>query len=451
MNIINVNFSKHTEEIRPLNGVCCAPYSLNMGNKQKVISEMFKSANIPYCRLHDCCGAWGGCYFVDVPNVFPDFEADENNPENYDFHYTDEYIKAIQDAGTQTYYRLGVTIEWGSKKYASLIPKDFEKWARICEHIIAHYNEGWADGFEYNLKYWEIWNEPENPGNANGKCMWSGSKEDFFKLYKITSKHLKSKFSQIKIGGYGGCGFYELTRTDIPEEWKDFIPYFIDFLKMVKKEDCPLDFYSWHIYTEDEKELFTHAKYVRETLDEYGFKETESHLNEWNIGLEGESFAKKHTMESGSFLAAVMCGLQRLKYVDKAMYYCFSYDSTYNGFLDQNNHSISPAWYPFKAFGELYALKGAVETKCEGNIYAQGATDGQNNLLMISNYNSDEVKTEIDLKGFNEKNRIDVFYCADGKDFEKEFSFEIVEETKMEIKIPMYSVVMLRGKNECTA
>ena len=442
-----MNFLKNKGLIRPLNGVCCAPYSISLGEKQKIIHEMFKEANISYCRLHDCCGGWGGCHFVDVPNIFPDFEADENNPENYDFHYTDEYIKAIQDAGAETYYRLGVTIEWGSKKYASLIPEDFAKWARICEHIIAHYNEGWANGFEYDLKYWEIWNEPENPGNINGKCMWSGSKEDFFRLYKITSKHLKSVFPQLKIGGYGSCGFYEVTRTDIPEEWKGFIPYFIDFLKMIKEEACPLDFFSWHVYTEDEKELFAHAKYVRETLDEYGFKETESHLNEWNIGLEGESFAKKHTMEGGSFLVAAMCGLQTLGYVDKAMYYCFSYDAAYNGFLDQNDYQISPAWYPFKAFGELYTLKTAVETKCEGDIYAVGATDGINNMLLISNYNSEEEKAVIRLDGINGKKKIDVLYCADGKDFEKEFSFEIFEKSEVELKVPKHTVVKITDKN----
>ena len=48
-------------------------------------------------------------------------------------------------------------------------PKDYAKWARICEHIITHYTEGWADGFNYKITYWEIWNEPENIQ------MWQGT------------------------------------------------------------------------------------------------------------------------------------------------------------------------------------------------------------------------------------------------------------------------------------
>ena len=72
--------------------MCCAPYDVAMGNDHRYIDKYFKEAVIPYCRLHDCCGGWGGTHFVDVPNIFPDFDADENDANNYDFHYSDERI-----------------------------------------------------------------------------------------------------------------------------------------------------------------------------------------------------------------------------------------------------------------------------------------------------------------------------------------------------------------------
>ena len=28
-------------------------------------------------------------------------------------------------------------------------------------NVIKHYNSGWANGYHYNIKYWEIWNEPD--------------------------------------------------------------------------------------------------------------------------------------------------------------------------------------------------------------------------------------------------------------------------------------------------
>ena len=110
--------------VKELHGVNCAPYNKRAGANQTRIKNVFEYLGTPRSRLHDCCGAWGGTYFVDVPNIFRDFDADETKPENYDFHYSDEYITAIIESGATVVYRLGITIEWGSKKYTSI-------WARF--------------------------------------------------------------------------------------------------------------------------------------------------------------------------------------------------------------------------------------------------------------------------------------------------------------------------------
>ena len=86
---INVDFNKKTGKMKALNGVCCAPYSDNKGPDQTYIEKYFKEGNSPYCRTHDCEGAYGVTYFVDIPNIFRDFDADENDPNSYDFYYTD--------------------------------------------------------------------------------------------------------------------------------------------------------------------------------------------------------------------------------------------------------------------------------------------------------------------------------------------------------------------------
>lgn len=442
MNQISVNFKEVTGKVKPLHSVCCAPYSRGMGDNQRHIEKYFTEGNIPYCRLHDCCGAYGGSYFIDITNVFPDFDADEMNPKNYDFHYSDEYITAIQKTGCEAYYRLGETIEWGSKKYTAHPPKDFKKWARICEHIIMHYNKGWADGFHYNMKYWEIWNEPENPGDSWGKSQWTGTKEEFFELYQVASKHLKARFPKIKIGGYGSCGFYTLTKDDVPESFHDFVTWFVDFLSFVKKNNCPLDFYSWHIYTSDEKELLTHAKYVRETLDEHGFTDTEAHLNEWNIQAEGTGFKEKHNMEGGSFNAAIMCMLQNTHYVDIAMYYCFSLLARYNGFMDLNDGTIEPTWYPYVAFGQLYRLGNAVEVKTETNgVYATAAKSENEYGILISNYRSDDDKVQLYVEGIEGDKTAHVLYIDEEHSLEEEFSFTIASESSINIRLPKHTVV----------
>lgn len=112
----------------------------------------------PLLRLHDTGGSYGNGTFVDIANIFRNFEADENDPKSYDFAFTDWLLNKINEQKAKFFYRLGATIENHQKikAYNIFPPKDKLKWAKICEKIIAHYNEGWADGFEFGIEYWEI-------------------------------------------------------------------------------------------------------------------------------------------------------------------------------------------------------------------------------------------------------------------------------------------------------
>lgn len=407
-------------KIKELNGVNCAPYNKRAGANQTRINNFFKYLGIPRSRLHDCCGSWGGTYFVDVPNIFRDFDADENDPANYDFHYSDEYITAIIESGANVVYRLGITIEWGSKKYTSIPPRDFAKWARICEHIIMHYNEGWCDGFEYGIEYWEIWNEPENPP------MWQGSKEEFFELYKISSKYLKSKFPNIKIGGYGSSGFYAVFMPGLSDFYKSFPVWFVDFLEMVKREGCPLDFYSWHIYTDNLDHIRLSAEYVRENLDKYGFVNTESHLNEWNYGAEGKQFEDKDTMVGASFISAAFAVMQNTS-VDLAQYYVASQPSVYNGLLYMRSGEYTPVAHAFNKFSNLFRADAALAVESNSSEpYAIAAKKGDTVCALISSYrkNCDSFNLEIPDK------KIKIWGLSDG-------GFGYLKEGEGSVRLPV--------------
>ena len=145
--------------------------------------KYFAEAKIPYCRTHDAAGFEGYCgeHIVDVHRIFKNFDNDETKPESYDFEYTDQYVKSAYDVGSKIFYRLGAMIEH-KKKVGTIPPKDNLKWAKICEHIIRHYTEGWADGFKYDMEYWEIWNEPECRNADGSNPCWQGTQEEFRKL-----------------------------------------------------------------------------------------------------------------------------------------------------------------------------------------------------------------------------------------------------------------------------
>ena len=395
---VTADFGKAAGAVKPLHAVNNAPCRPTPGSK---VWE-FRSAGIPYMRTHDTVGMWGGGHYVDVPNVFPNFEADENDPANYDFAFTDGYLAAVVAAGTKIYYRLGVTIEnyWRIKSYNIDPPKDFAKWARICEHIVRHYNEGWANGHRWNIEYWEIWNEPENPP------MWTGTKEQYFELYRVAANHLKTCFPKIKVGGYGGCGFYAVDggKSEQNEFQRSFVTWFEDFCKFVTdpKTKAPLDFYSWHMYICEKTpyRIVNHANYVRKTLDAAGLGKTESHFNEWNyVGPGwGDYWSMRHARGAAMF-AQAFCMMQTAP-VDLAMYYDACPTRTFCGLFDlvaKTADTRTTTYFAFRMWNTLYRLGSAVACSADRDDFgvAAAAKDGRKALILANN--SERART-VDLR-----------------------------------------------------
>ena len=438
--LISVDFNALTgNKIKPLHGVNNSPISLT-----KPIPEL-RDAGIPFVRLHDTGGAYGRSVFVDVPNIFPDFDADENDPENYHFEFTDACIRQLIASGSQVFYRLGVTIENNYKFRALNIypPKDFAKWARICEHIIRHYNEGWANGFKYNIQYWEIWNEPEN------LPMWLGTKEQFFEFYKVSSRYLKDKFPHLSIGGFGSCGFYDISEPGRGgERFSGFVTYAREFIEFCAKEKLPLDFFSWHRYFADPDHLIPEAKYVRELLDKNGFTETESIFDEWNYVDWYSHFQwdDLKSEEGASKCAHLLLRLQQLP-VDKAMYYAATPNSGYGGWYYFPSQKLTRTYYAFKAFNALYKLKNEVKTVVSNNkIVAAAAADGDQRALMISNSSMEEFKIKLDKEAFSGK--AEVYMISKEHIFDKvDFSDEFIMPGRSVILIELNSAGQKKGKS----
>ena len=126
---LTVDFSKSVGKIKAMHAVGQPPiYGMYFQ-----YFDYLTQAHIPYARLHDTGGAFGRGVFVDIPNLVRDFEADENDPANYDFAFTDWLLNQLHDQGVDIIYRLGVTIENSIdiKMYRIFPPKDFKKWAVI--------------------------------------------------------------------------------------------------------------------------------------------------------------------------------------------------------------------------------------------------------------------------------------------------------------------------------
>ncbi len=392
---IKVDYSKLCGKVKPMHAVNNMPTQPLDSNGW---DAKMAAAHIPYGRLHDTGGAFGGTRYVDIPNVFPNFDADVNDPASYDFAFTDVLLKRMVESGVKPYYRLGVTIEnyVSIKAYNIYPPKDNQKWAEICEHIILHYNEGWADGFHFGIEYWEIWNEPDNYPDIEENQMWRGTMEEYFELYRVASSHLKSKFPHLKIGGYASCGFYAMNNVDVSNIAHStsrtgyFIEFFIRFLEYISEHKLPLDFFGWHSYA-GIKDNIAFANYPRQHLDRFGYKDCEIHLNEWNPGIN-----LRGTQRDASNILSMMLALHDTP-TDMCMYYDSRWWSSYCGFVNPLNKEPFNAYYAFYTFGQLFDLGQKAETLVDGNeLYALAATDGEKKALVAVNHNNEPITLSID-------------------------------------------------------
>ena len=397
MSRITVDFDRVTGKIKPMHATNNGPIgtinNVNVGwtdvdhdhDCHRVGENIyeFKMAGIPYARTHDASffPSYGLEHTVDVANIFPNFDADPTDPENYDFVCTDHYVAMTEASGARIFYRLGHRIEHEVKKYGTLPPKDFHKWAVICEHIIRHYTEGWGGGEKHDMEYWEIWNEPDlDKDDAVNKRTWGGTKAQFFEFYHIVATHLKQCFPHLKIGGPAIAG---------KMDWAE------DFLSQLK---APLDFFSWHVYACTAEKIVARANKARELLDKYGFTETESILNEWNYvrewGAESirYSHAQKPRIKGASFTLATMCASQKAP-VDMLMYYDARPNTSWNGLFDlsQIERSTTKGYYPFPMFNVLYSLGNEVLSSTDdANTYVCAARNGDCAGVVLTRYNDDD-------------------------------------------------------------
>ncbi|MBE6711003.1 MAG: hypothetical protein E7579_07780 [Ruminococcaceae bacterium] len=390
---IKIDFTKNLGAIKPLHGVGQPPFT---GGRGYSMLHYLTEAGIPFSRLHDVGGAYGGGRFVDIPNLFRNFDADPEDPASYDFTFTDLLITALMDAKVEPFFRLGVTIENDAvvKSYRIDPPKDPAKWAVICEKVIRHYTEGWADGFHYNIRYWEIWNEPENHVDPKRNEMWTGTAEDYYELYNVTAKHLKKCFPHLNIGGYASCGFYAIT-TDKPSAREQyFVDFFDGFLKSVKENGSPLDFFSWHSYASIPATM-KFADYAREQLDKYGFTDAETTCNEWNPEVNLRGTGRHAALTTGMMLAMQNSPL------DSAMFYDARYGtSIYGSLFNPLTAEPFPAYYGFLAFNELYKRGTQAEVVCDDQmVYALAAYNGTDGYLVIANTGADSVPLKIEANG----------------------------------------------------
>jgi xylan 1,4-beta-xylosidase len=248
--IISVDLNKVKGPFNKMFKECIGAGRANEGLRadwQQQLAIAKKECDFNYIRMHGLLTDDMGVYKEDP----------KGNPE-YNFHYVDLLYDYILSQGMKPFVELGFmptalasgdkTIFWWKGNVTP--PKDYAKWEELIRRLTLHFTERYGVN-EVKTWYFEVWNEPNLT-----PWFWTGTQEEYFKLYKHAALAIKSVSKEYKVGGPATAG----------AAW---VPETINFCK---ENELPLDFISTHSYG------------VRQGfLDEYGNAGTILDKNKWSV------------------------------------------------------------------------------------------------------------------------------------------------------------------------
>ena len=189
---------------------------------QRQLTYVHKECGFKYIRMHGL--------FTDDMGVYREDKA--GNPL-YNWQYIDELYDFIVRIGMKPFVELSFmpkamasgtkTIFWWNGNVTK--PKDVAKWEVLIHAFVEHLKERYGDD-EVRTWYFEVWNEP----NLGG--FFAGTQQDYFDLYAVTARAIKSVSPQYRVGGpaTAGCGWIS------------------EFINFCVTNSSPVDFIATHTY-----------------------------------------------------------------------------------------------------------------------------------------------------------------------------------------------------------
>ncbi len=262
---------------------------------------------------HETCGF----EYVRFHGLFHDdmfVYHEKDGVVTYNWQYIDDLFDRLLAIGVRPFVELGFcpgelassnsTVFWWHGHTAP--PKNNEKWAQLvsafAQHCISRYGAE-----EVRRWYFEVWNEP------NTTMFWSGTKSQYFELYRVSAMALKGVDPALRVGGPATNNFTPDGRFDGEEEdrrhqvtltapdidalsWKG--AWIVDFLHYCAREKISVDFISTHPYPTDNAydpvdgkmrsktrkidSVHDDLTWLRVALARSEFPNAELNLTEWN-------------------------------------------------------------------------------------------------------------------------------------------------------------------------
>lgn len=223
---INVDFNSESGAMNTMFKECVGAGRANEGLRadwQQQLAFVKQECDFKYIRMHGL--------LTDDMAVYTE---DRNGNPQYNYMYIDALYDYLLSIGIKPFVELGFmpaalasgknTIFWWKGNVTP--PKDYQKWGDLIRNLTEHFTERYG-AEEVKTWYFEVWNEPNlTPG------FWTGTQEEYFKLYKYAALAVKSVNSDYRVGGPGTAG----------AAWEsEMIEYCIN-------NNVPIDFISTHSY-----------------------------------------------------------------------------------------------------------------------------------------------------------------------------------------------------------
>jgi glycosyl hydrolase family 39 (putative alpha-L-iduronidase)/type IX secretion system substrate protein len=163
-------------------------------------------------------------------------------------------------------------------------PRDYDAWEEFNYQWAKHFNE------KYGVNSFEVWNEPDYSD------FFTGSKADYFEMYKYAVKGIRRAVPDAMVGG-----------PALAESPKNWIGPFLDF---IIENKLPVNFLSYH--AQDNKDGFKdegskyHSRYldILDELNQRGMDSVEIHLNEFSYELDPGQGSKYDKVECAAWFAS---------------------------------------------------------------------------------------------------------------------------------------------------
>ncbi|MGO4771462.1 glycoside hydrolase [Flavobacterium sp. W22_SRS_FK3] len=303
---IKVDYNKTAGKLNTMFKECIGAGRANEGLRadwQQQLALVKKECDFKYIRMHGLLSDDMAVYREDS----------KGNPE-YNYQYIDVLYDYIVSIKMKPFVELGFmpsalasgpeTIFWWKGNVTP--PKDYKKWEDLIRNLTKHFTERYGEE-EVKTWYFEVWNEPNlTPG------FWTGTQEEYFKLYEYAARGIKSVNRAYKVGGPATAG-------------AGWVPETIEF---ASKNKVPLDFISTHTYgvnqgfldefgttgtilSKDENSISGDVIRSRKQISESAMPKLELHYTEWS-----SSYTPADPIHDSYHSAAYI--LQKLKQVGNA-------------------------------------------------------------------------------------------------------------------------------------